>query len=872
MRQGPRRRRRTGLVNYLLGRNFTTLFIGVQKNNCRGKVPSDMVQQANKIVEWVMENSEFDEVWYRQTFRDVMKLEAELNLKPIEHYLRYGVLMGRPPNATWAADPELFAAMTLPSPKDSEELLAAYEISRTGAHERAIHYARRYLPPKYAHAVHLLIANQALAKKDQIAWLSHINKYLEHFGVSTLQIGEGQSLMERLSSKSSANIHDSQLVSVLMPVWNAERTIGYAIRSILSQTWRNIELLVVDDASHDGSWKIIQQLAKSDNRIRAFRNANNVGPYVSKNIALSQSRGDWITGHDADDWAHPERLERQVQFCREINSAACMSGMLRMAEDGRLVRINKASGFFYDGACRSAFVSLMVHAQFLHDRLGFWDSVRVGGDSEFLRRIEHLIGKAVPDLKLVTMLCLDNPEGLTNHSELGHSEAVGISPHRRRYRVNYTKMHSSIEKFDSALSFPQERRRFPAPIEMLNPVRQVKELVDDYENQGVFVDRTIKSDITLITDLRFPGGNASSSIDEVNFFESQGFSVSVIHCPINGHFGKPISERFIPWKKKITNWSRVRRIISDVVICRHPVVALSYAFSKLAPRISAAEAFVVVNNSYLRENGATVYQRDALLQLSKKMSVGNLTFCPISPEIRNELQEAATAADKKVNFSLLDWTPTFNPAHYYKSPRSKMVPPFRVGRHGRDAPEKWRENAEQLLQAHPESSDFINVILGGASNAARTLGSLPKNWVVYDFGEIEPSDYLYSLDAFIYFPHSARIEAFGRTVVEAMFAGVPVILPRNFRSTFDDLPIYAEPSQVESIVRALAVNDEDRIAYLSEVQKIAVARYSSIAIARRMAGTKLELPWVAEYVPPLSSRSLAFKCMLENIGGGPGSK
>lgn len=824
-----------------------------------------MEQQAGKIAEWVMKNDQFDEKWYRDTYKDVAQLEDELKMPPVMHYLRYGSLMQRSPNAAFAADPEFFNALRMPSPVAEEELLAAQQIALTGAHDRAIHYARCHLPPRFVHALNILQANRALTNNDIGTWLMHMNSYLDHFGVASLRLAQGNSLMARLTTDALPRVCDGPLVSILMPVWNAEKTVEYAIRSILAQTWRNIELLVVDDASEDGSWKIIQKLAQIDSRVRTFRNAYNVGPFVSKNMAVSQANGDWITGHDSDDWAHPERIERQVQFCQSLNTPACMSGMLRMAENGQLVRINKASGFFYDGACRSAFISLMVHAQFFHDRLGFWDTVRMGGDSEFLRRVEHITEKPLPDLKAVTMLCLDNPEGLTNHPELGHSEAAGVSPHRKAYKKNFMKRHAKLGVFDSRLPFPHEPRRFSAPIEMLNENGRIENLIRVYEGQGTVLAKDIKSDVTLVTDLRFPGGNTSSSIDEVLFLEEQGLSVSIIHCPIDAHFGKPISERYLPLKAKITNWSKVGCIASRVLICRHPVVALSYAFRQLAPSITADDAFVVVNNSYMRENGTEVYKRDALISLSKNLKSKRLTFCPISPAIRTELQEAAQIAKVDIRLSSVDWTPTFSLLHYHDEPKPVMTAPFKIGRHGRDAPEKWHEDSAQLLQAYPTKNDFINVMLGGAAQAKKILGALPKNWLVHEFGRIEPRDYLRNLDVFVYFPHSARIEAFGRTIVEAMFAGVPVILPRNFEGTFDELAIYADPDQVEGIVRSLAADDEARVAYLKEVQKVAVARYSSAAIARRVADTALNIEASEEASLKLSLRSLEYKRGLVNI-------
>src|SRR5690606_7366380 len=131
--------------------------------------------------------------------------------------------------------------------------------------------------------------------------------------------------------------------------YNAEATVAQAARSILNQNWRNLELLIVDDCSDDGTWPELQKLAEQDGRVRVFRNAVNVGPYVSKNIALSNAKGAWVTGQDADDWSHPERLATHIGFARQKSAAASTTRMIRMHEDGFLSRVIGLCSITLDG-------------------------------------------------------------------------------------------------------------------------------------------------------------------------------------------------------------------------------------------------------------------------------------------------------------------------------------------------------------------------------------------------------------------------------------------------------------------------------------------------------------------------------------------
>jgi glycosyltransferase involved in cell wall biosynthesis len=103
-------------------------------------------------------------------------------------------------------------------------------------------------------------------------------------------------------------------VSVVMSVFNAEPYLGEAIESILNQSFRDFELVIVDDASTDHSWETLSSYAERDARIVPLRNPSNVGVVRSLNSGLDQSKGVIIVRQDADDISHPERIQRQLAF------------------------------------------------------------------------------------------------------------------------------------------------------------------------------------------------------------------------------------------------------------------------------------------------------------------------------------------------------------------------------------------------------------------------------------------------------------------------------------------------------------------------------------------------------------------------------
>lgn len=100
-------------------------------------------------------------------------------------------------------------------------------------------------------------------------------------------------------------------ISVLMPAWNAQATIGEAIDSILSQTYPQFELIVLDDGSTDATWQIMLSWRKKDGRVRVLRNRQNQGIGVCRNQLVKLAKGEYLAWQDADDVSYPQRLELQ---------------------------------------------------------------------------------------------------------------------------------------------------------------------------------------------------------------------------------------------------------------------------------------------------------------------------------------------------------------------------------------------------------------------------------------------------------------------------------------------------------------------------------------------------------------------------------
>lgn len=109
------------------------------------------------------------------------------------------------------------------------------------------------------------------------------------------------------------------LVSVIVPVYNAEMFLRETIETILNQTYKKYELILVDDCSTDNSVNIINKYKEKDKRIKLIKNQKNSGAAVTRNNGIKKAVGQYISFIDADDKWEPTKLERQIKFMKENN-------------------------------------------------------------------------------------------------------------------------------------------------------------------------------------------------------------------------------------------------------------------------------------------------------------------------------------------------------------------------------------------------------------------------------------------------------------------------------------------------------------------------------------------------------------------------
>lgn len=187
----------------------------------------------------------------------------------------------------------------------------------------------------------------------------------------------------------------ADLVSIMMPAYNAEQTIQHALNSLCYQTYKNWECIIVDDGSTDHTLALIQKFARLDQRIKVFSFPQNQGRGAARQFALKQCQGNFIAMLDADDWYYHDKLEKQIDFFTQHPDVDLVSCGMVIQKGDQCVGVRgggeeKISLFARPEPVPVPHASSMFRANIINGQ-EYDLSFKLGQDMDFLRRI--LIGK-----------------------------------------------------------------------------------------------------------------------------------------------------------------------------------------------------------------------------------------------------------------------------------------------------------------------------------------------------------------------------------------------------------------------------------------------------------------------------------------------
>lgn len=198
---------------------------------------------------------------------------------------------------------------------------------------------------------------------------------------------EGATPFDRLTTKAGPRVTDGPLVSVIVPTRDAGAMLDTALSGLVAQSWQRLEILVVDNGSGDDTAARLANWAAFDPRIRPIDGRAEPGAYGARNLGVSLATGEVITLQDADDWSHPDRIRLQLKaLLAAPDRIACLSFWARMTEDLCVTGIRPDIGLVHPNLS-----SLMLRRATVA-RLGYWDQVRAGADSEYVARLIRVFG------------------------------------------------------------------------------------------------------------------------------------------------------------------------------------------------------------------------------------------------------------------------------------------------------------------------------------------------------------------------------------------------------------------------------------------------------------------------------------------------
>lgn len=230
-----------------------------------------------------------------------------------------------------------------------------------------------------------------IAADDEARWLDALNMELEAYGFTPVGLGpSGPPRLMRLRGKRPRRIEFGAIVSVILYAHDADAALEQTTASILDQTWRPLEVIIVDDGSAAATQAIAIDLVQRDARVRLLTNPVSLGRGAADYRALAFVSGHYVTSLAAGDWAHPEWIERFLAALLDqgAGARAVTSPPLTPSPGGvsGTQRAGGAAGALEEQLRQEGIVAL-VETSFLRECLKQWDSTRTDGMAELVARL-----------------------------------------------------------------------------------------------------------------------------------------------------------------------------------------------------------------------------------------------------------------------------------------------------------------------------------------------------------------------------------------------------------------------------------------------------------------------------------------------------
>ncbi|AJE47787.1 glycosyltransferase family 1 protein [Celeribacter indicus] len=339
-------------------------------------------------------------------------------------------------------------------------------------------------------------------------------------------------------------------------------------------------------------------------------------------------------------------------------------------------------------------------------------------------------------------------------------------------------------------------------------------------------------DILLVSDPRFTGGTSAALLADVAAFRALDLRVGLMAVD-SGFFarsGEPpnpaVLALFDAGVVPVPDGQSVR---AQSAFFHHPMAFRAGLREGLDLR--AGTAVLVAHHPCFRGDGSLEYNPVGTAGVIRRQFGVTPVFAPVSGVVRQQLASFAPlirlTAENWINvFDVESWTPR-------RPVFSDAVPV--VGRHGRPDALKWPDRPEDVVAPLTPGPDWRTRLMGVPERDLAALGVDLTPFEVVGFGEEPVPQFLDSLDVFAFFHHARWVEAFGRTVAEAMLMARPCVLDRRMQPTFGPLAYYCRPAEAPALMERLRAAPLATRARAERVREVVRLRYSAASVAGRLA-------------------------------------
>lgn len=644
-------------------------------------------------------------------------------------------------------------------------------------------------------------------------WLTAFNRVFTENDIAPVEVScsDKSSAFDRLQISPQAReaygeaamANDANpLVSIVMTAYRPHSEhLETSVRSILDQTWQNLEVIIVDDCSGPEFTELFERIKVIDSRIRVIHASKNQGTYVARNIGYAASRGDFITGQDDDDWSHPQRIALQVEYMRK-NPDAIGCRVLGIRSDENLGRVRVG----YRPTTENA-SSLLIRREGFTATGGFL-AARKAADTEFFYRVSRITGRPVGLLKqpLSIIRILGN--------SLSRQEFAPGWKHstRRSFRSSYEYWHANAPSEELKLSEGAAPKvHIPRRFEIDRHLRETQ------------------FDVVFAGDWQQFGGPQKSMLEEIQALKQAGYKVGVMNLEAARFMTRQNQKPLVPAIQQLINDGFVEEVHYDeplkirLLILRYPPI-LQF-FTHEISELQIDSLIILANQAPSELDGSDIrYLVDDCNRNAERAFGVKPMWVPQGPQVRDFLAhylDSSTLADFDMP-GILDLEEWWHDRLWYRS----KIPV--VGRHSRDNRMKWPSSREVMDAVYPGDGRFDVRIMGGAKAALSVLGEsqAPAGWTVYKTDELAVPYFLWTLDYFVFYQHPEAVEAFGRAVLEAIASGTVVILPPHFERVFGEAAIYCEPWEVADVIDYLHSDFTSYELQLERAKAVLAERFS----------------------------------------------